>query len=144
MKDRSKAYPTWGVGSKWRDKHLIFFDIDGKGITNVIEYLVARDIPFIVMETAKGYHVIGLELVTWKQLNSMWTALKPAIDNKWITLQRKRGFAVLRVCGKYPCQDIKPVLAYYPKPVDPEALKFLYLYLKMISVCRRLLGQCRR
>jgi hypothetical protein len=143
VKDRGKAIPTWAITSTWCDGHVIFFDVDGNGVGSVIQYLIARDIPFIVARTRKGYHVIGLKLVSWKELNSMWSRLKPHLDSKWVTLQRKRGFAVLRVCGKYPCQDIRVELLYLPGPLDPPLASFLFYYVSSIKACERLLGRCR-
>jgi len=138
VKDRRKPTLSIGIGSKLGNKHIIFLEIDGKNynrLYDVIRYLRRRAINYIITETSKGFHVIGLRLVTWRELNSIWSDLKPYLDRKWINLQRIRGFAILRVCGKYKPFDIKILDLYVRGDLDVEVMKFLRKYIKLINEC---------
>jgi hypothetical protein len=88
-----------------------------------------------VSETSKGFHVIGLKLVSWRELNKVWSDLKVYLDRKWINLQRLRGFAILRVCGKYKPFDIKILDFYTKNNLEVEVMRFLRKYIKLINEC---------
>lgn len=138
VKDRKKAYLSIGIGSKLGNKHLIFLEIDGKNyfkLYDVIRYLRRRGINYIISETSKGFHVIGLRLVSWRELNTIWSDLKPYLDRKWINLQRLRGFAILRVCGKYKPFDIRILDLYVVNDLEVEVMKLLRKYVKLINEC---------
>ena len=138
VKDRRKPTLSIGIGSKLGNKHLIFLEIDDKNynkLYDVIRYLRRRAINYIITETSKGFHIIGLKLVKWRELNKVWSDLKPYLDRKWINLQRIRGFAILRVCGKYRPFDIKILDLYVRGDLDAEVMKFLRKYIKLISEC---------
>jgi hypothetical protein len=88
-----------------------------------------------VSETSKGFHIIGLKLVSWRELNKVWSDLKPYLDRKWVNLQRVRGFAILRVCGKYRPFDIKVLDLYIFGNLEDVVMKFLRKYIKLINEC---------
>jgi len=136
--NRRKAMLSIGIGSKIGNKHLVFLEIDGKNynkLYDVIRYLRRRGINYIITETSKGFHVIGLKLVTWRELNTIWSDLKVYLDRKWINLQRIRGFAILRVCGKYRPFDMRILDLYVSSSVEVEVMKFLRKYIKLINEC---------
>jgi hypothetical protein len=138
VKDRRKPTLSIGIGSKVGGKHIIFLEIDGKNynkLYDVIRYLRRRGIDYVVSETSKGFHIIGLKLVTWRELNKVWSDLKVYLDRKWVNLQRLRGFAILRVCGKYKPFDIKILDLYVVSDLEVEVIKFLRKYIKLINEC---------
>jgi len=99
---------------------------------------------YLIVETMKGYHIIWLTTVSWKMLNRLWTRLKEYIDRRWITLQRKRGYGILRVRGKYNEKDLKPVVLHIEN-VDKKtyvALSWLRIYGRGIG-CRPLVLTAR-
>ena len=103
---REKPVPAVGVANIVLEeprRYIFFADFDRDTIPECLcrefnEYIIAR--------TRKGYHFIGFRMLAWKQLNSLWTRYKSYLDRKWINLQRKRGYAILRIAGKYRKHDI--------------------------------------
>ena len=132
--NRVKALPTIGitshVGEGYGNRHFLFFDIDKKNLDIVMQIVDTcmkdpRSRGFIVNETRKGYHVIIIGEFPWKVVNHYWSKFKNYLDRKWITLQRKRKYAILRVGGKYN-RDIKTIMFCVPEPwVNHTAVKLL-------------------
>ena len=105
--------PTFGLGNiAEKNKYVPVVDIDQK-----LSYKQLIDVVrtgwnifglsgYVIVNTMKGHHVIWETTVNWKQLNTLWTKLKHILDHHWITLQRKRKYAILRVRGKYIDSDL--------------------------------------
>ena len=137
VKNRQPALLTFGIGNEVRkNKYVPVIDIDDKyGLKTIIStgYRLLNPSGYMIVSTTKGYHVIFFTIVNWSKLNSLWSKLKNFLDRKWITLQRKRGYAVLRVAGKYRCNDLKIMVFVVNDFLDPLVCKYLRFYLKVVD-----------
>jgi len=115
-----------GIGSKINEKHhLLFMDVDNKKVDifqllaqllRTVEKMTGEIVDYIVSRTSKGYHIILLYPFTWRQVLHIWNKYKFCLDRKWINLQRKRQFAILRVSPKYNRGDIHILFVRVTKP----------------------------
>lgn len=140
-RSRASAEPptiTLGLGNKLNDGYIPLIDIDEKiPVKNLGDILragfkILGKCDVIVSETKKGYHVIWLTKTDWKTLNRLWAKLKHIIDRKWINMQRKRGYAVIRVRGKYRERDIKPIVITHLYKRERGVEKWMNMYLKLL------------
>jgi len=122
---REKPVPTLGLGSRVRvcgyEYHHLYVDFDRRNVLkNILEFAGSHfaDKFFVVRRTRKGYHLLVFYPFTAKEVDGYIARLKSMVDRKWLTLQRRRGFYVIRVAGKYREQDIETVHVHVP--VDPE------------------------
>jgi len=141
---REKPIMTIGIGSKIvlcnYVYHHIYIDFDNKNIIqNIVEYAQKyfRNKLWVIKETSKGYHLHVYYPFTRKEVDSYIARIKNLVDPKWLTLQRKRGFYVIRIAGKYNPLDIRTVMINPNLSEVPElALKYgmtWFLYLEHLS-----------
>lgn len=126
------------------NEYIPLVDIDRKLDDIAIEYIVrtgwnvigrsSSRCGYIVTDTMKGHHVIWIDRVDWKTLNRLWTRLKPYLDRKWITVQRRRGYAVIRVRGKYPVRDLRVRKVYLNGGEEMDKVyRWVKLYLLLVG-----------
>jgi len=136
--DREPPVGAVGITSEFKYNgkvyHVLFFDVDGKlaHLANVLQYVRKLKCSYVVVRTKKGYHVVCFGYFKWKEVQHHWRALKRTIDSKWINLQSKRKYAILRIAGKYSERDIKVVGVNVVEKNDPCLNKLMLEYLMMV------------
>lgn len=136
-KKHSPSVVALGIGNMVApNTYVPLVDIDRKikrkGLYDIIRAgynVFGRETGYYIASTMKGYHIIWHTLVDWRTLNRLWTRLKPYLDWKWVKLQRRRGYAVVRVRGKYSEKDIELIEEKYVREHDYH--KLLYMWLRI-------------
>ena len=105
------------------DEHFLFLEWDIKDGEEVISKgLAGLELEGILIRSVRGYHFISNHKV--KDLETLLAVEKLlGADYKWITENRKRGFAALRISIKY---EDEPPLQVIDYPLTDTKLKQWY------------------